>query len=123
MRVLSAQLIGVEQRNRIYLEGSKNRGLRPHDGGKIQERPSKIVLNVHRFDLTYFDAEGFQLGTMQSVFHFRRQLRIDLVEALRDSILVLPFQELSDCGGIKFASGNSETPGSGFGLKEKIVGY
>jgi hypothetical protein len=58
--------------------------------------------------------EGFQLG---------RAVRIHLIQALCDSVPLLPVQEFGNRRRVQLTSRYSEAAGSSFHETEKVVGY
>src|SRR5262249_26905167 len=69
--------------------------------GKIRP-PDLPALNFIHLPNVLF--QGLQLGTLQSGIQFRRVLRIDFVQALRDSIALLALQERRNRLGIQLTS-------------------
>src|ERR1700691_970547 len=66
--------------------------------------------------------EGSQLGAMQRAIHLRGPARIHFIQALRDSALLLPVQELRNRGGVQLTSGNAEAASRVFRKRESSSG-
>src|ERR1035441_5369503 len=80
--------------------------------------PTKSLLAESRPSLPSVLSERFQLGVVQSGIHFRWMPRIHVVQAFRDRISRLLFQELRNRRSVQVTSRNAEATGNSVRLTE-----